>query len=77
MDKKFNIKKIGSFFKRIFLIKRAKFAIMEIKGLIKIHEKAVSKLLLNISILHNKKKKHQALAKKYQKMIEEIRKELE
>ena len=74
------LKKIGSvgnFFKKILLLKRAKFAIIEIKGLIRIHQNKAEKLKSQISVLHYKKKKHQALAKKYEKMIDEIKKELE
>lgn len=68
---------IGNFFKKILLLKRAKFAIIEIKGLVKIHQNKAEKLKSQINVLHYKKKKHQALAKKYEKMIEEIKKELE
>ena len=68
---------VRNFFRKILLLKRAKFAIIEIKGLVKIHQNKAEKLKSQISVLHYKKKKHQALAKKYEKIIEEIKKELE
>ena len=68
---------IGYFFKKVLLLKRAKFAIIEIKGLIRIHQNKSENLKTQISVLYSKKKKHQALVKKYERMIDELRKELE